>query len=388
MNMATKQVIIKENLAEYLSANKAGKGRALDTLCSITGFHRKAVIQRLSKLQTQEPTRIDKRGRRTIYGPLVTSALKEVWNIASCICAERLQPEIVAYVAILQRDKMWSYDALTTKLLLQMSVGTMKDRLETFERIKKGGGRSLTKSSDLKELIPIRRGPWANPPPGKGEVDTVAHCGSSIIGDFCYTVQYTDVATIWSCLAAQWNKGEQETLKSIRRIRNHLPFSLLGLDPDSGSEFINWHLKAWADQEKIELTRTRPYMKNDHARIEQKNYANIRHFLGYARYDKPELVRLLNELYDVLEDYLNFFIPSMKCIRKERVRSRTIRIYDKAKPAYRRVLENLDIANETKDKLSQKYATLNPKTLKQKIDRILDKISKIRSKDYFGYGNT
>jgi hypothetical protein len=259
-----------------------------------------------------------------------------------------------------------------------MSSATLKRRIARFENAKRRGGRGTTKPSDLKEIIPIRRGPWQNPLPGFGEVDTVAHCGSTISGDFCYTVQYTDVATIWTCLAGQWNKGEEATRASIERVRGHLPFSLRGIDPDSGSEFVNWHLKRWCDRNGIAMTRTRPYMKNDHARIEQKNYANVRRIVGYRRFDDPRCVILLNELYDTLEDYLNFFIPSMKCVKKIRTgHSRTARRYDTATSAYQRVLQRDDIPDAIKERLRQEYVTLNPLILRQTCDSIVRKLFKI-----------
>ena len=378
--MATKQEIFKEKLPEYLAARtREEKGLILDAVCSITRVHRKAAIRRFRTLQLY-PRTGKKRGRKPIYGLGVTSLIRELWELSGRICAERLYPIISEYVRVLRRDGMWQYDDERTALLLQMSLGTLKDRIETFERIKKGGGRGTTKPSHLKEIIPIRRGPWHNPPPGFGEVDTVAHCGYTLAGDFSYTVQYTDIATIWMCLAGQWNKGEEETVRSISRIASHLPFPLLGIDPDSGSEFINWHMKEWCDEREVKMTRTRPYMKNDHARIEQKNYSNVRHVVGYIRYDDPRHVVLLNELYDVLEDYINFFVPSMVCVKKERMRSRYIRLYDTAATAYARALVHTDISQEMKERLTQKYATLNPVILKQKCDRIVSKLSKIQTR--------
>lgn len=376
MIMTTKQEIFKEKLGEYLKASKEEQGRILDAVCEVTRVHRKAAIRRFKTLQLRPASWQRKTTGQVIYGPAVTTALKEIWEIANRICAERLHPIIFEYVQILTRDNMWHHGEEETNLLFAMSLGTIKDRIETFERIKKGGGRGKTKPSDLKEIIPVRRGPWQNPKPGNGEIDTVAHCGGSLYGDFAYTVQYTDITTIWTCLAGQWNKGEIETQRSIARIEKHLPFPLLGIDPDSGSEFINWHLKGWCDERKIVMTRTRPYMKNDHARIEQKNYANVRHVVGYSRFDNLEHVQILNELYDVLEDYINFFIPSMKCVEKTRLRSRTIRIYDKSQTAYQRVLAHPDISEDVKEKLRQKYATFNPKILKQKCDLILRKLSR------------
>lgn len=376
MNMATKQVIFEEKLKEYLKAGKEKKGRILNAVCEVTGHKRKSAIRRFHSLQLKDKSIPDKRGRNRVYTNTITAALKEVWDIAHQICAERLWPQLSEYVAVLKRDRMWDYDEQTTTLLLRMSLSTVKRRIGKME--KEGGrkGRSSTKPSVLKEIIPIRRGPWGNPEPGKGEVDTVAHCGHNLWGDFAYTVQYTDVATIWTCLAAQWNKGEEATRSSIERIQQRLPFGLLAIDPDSGSEFINWLLKGWCDQRKIEMTRTRPYMKNDHARIEQKNYTNVREFVGYGRFDHPDAVMLLNQLYCVLEDYINFFLPSQKCIKKVKVRSRYIRIYDQAQTAYQRVLVEPRIGDAVKEKLRQKYATLNPKILKQKSDQLIMKLIK------------
>ena len=377
MTTTTKQEIFKEKLQEYLATNKAGKGRILDAVCSITKMDRKSAIRRFRTLQLRPRSFQERRGRKTVYDHRTTAALKEVWEAANRICAERLHPVIPEYIRILKRDGMWKHGEETTSLLLQASLGTLKNRIAKFENIKRRGGRGTTKPSDLKEIIPIRRGPWQNPPSGKGEVDTVAHCGYTLSGDFCYTVQYTDISTIWTILAAQWNRGEIETVKSIERVASRLPFPLLAIDPDSGSEFINWHLKGWCDERKVDMTRTRPYMKNDHARIEQKNYANVRHIVGYTRFDDPRHVAILNELYDVLEDYINFFIPSLKCVEKVRILSRKVRKYDTAQTAYQRVLAYPDIDPEVKEKLSQKYATLNPVILKQKCDTILKKLFKI-----------
>jgi hypothetical protein len=372
--MATKQEILKEKLADYLAADKAGKGEVLNQIIGVTGMNRKAVIRRLNELQMRRGPITDNRGRPEVYDMRVTVALKELWEIANEICAERLHGQITELVRVLKRDKMWTHPEQTTGLLLAMSLGTMKNRIKEFAKSKGSGGKGTTKPSDLKEIIPIRRGPWDNPEPGFGEVDTVAHCGSSLSGDFAFSVQYTDIATIWTCLAGQWNKGQTATKQSIERIKSRLPFALKGIDPDSGSEFINWFLKGWCDKQNIQMTRIRPYYKNDHARIEQKNYTNIRSWLGYTRIEKQRKIKLLNQLYDLLEDYINFFLPSQKCIKKERQGSKYKRIYDKTQTAYQRVINHPGIENEVKQKLAVKYATLNPKVLKEQIDRLRKQI--------------
>ena len=389
MTMDTKQEIFEEKLEEYLTASKEKKSRILDMVCGVTGTHRKSAIRRFRTLQMKDSGIPERRGRTTVYTKNVDAALKEIWDTAHQICAERLHPNINEYIKVLKRDDMWKHDSETTALLQKISLATTKRHLGKFERLHGRRGRSTTKSSHLKEIIPIRRGPWNNPDPGFGEVDTVAHCGSTLFGDYAYTVQYTDVSVIWTCLSPQWNKGEEATKESMIRIKSRLPFPMLGIDPDSGSEFINWNLKGWCDAEHIAMTRTRPYMKNDHARIEQKNYTNVREFIGYVRIDNPGAVSIMFELYDVLEDYINFFLPSVKCISKERTGSKYKRVYDKAQTAYQRVLANSKIEKSVKEKLQTKYATLNPRLLKQKSDRLVSKLYAKKSiVQIQGFGNT
>jgi hypothetical protein len=379
MTMATKQEIFREKLKEYLAASRQGKGVILDAVCGTAGVHRKAAIRRFRTLQLRPHVQAARSGRKRLYGPEFAAALRELWEMSGRICAERLRPILPEYVRVLRRDGMWTHGEEATALLFRASLGTLKTRVALFG----GGGRrgrawGTTKPSDLKEVIPIRRGPWKNPPAGWGEIDTVAHCGFTLAGDFAYTVQYTDVATVWTCLAAQWNKGQTETRKSIEGFAGRLPFPLRGLDPDSGSEFINWHLKGWCDAHGISMTRTRPYMKNDHARIEQKNYVNVRRVVGYSRFDRSEHVAVLNELYEALEDSINFFTPSLVCDGKERVGSKMIRRYREARTAYRRTLERSDVPEDVKEALRRKYATLNPKTLRKKCDRLVRKLLAIR----------
>lgn len=374
MNMTTKQEILKDKLADYLATSKVGKGELLGHLSTVTGMHRFSISRRLNELGRRNPYwQPQHRGRKEVYDARVTVALKEIWEDLGCICAERLHPQIPEHVSVLQRCNEWDHAADTTKLLLEMSLGTMKDRIETLPKTNRKG-KGTTKSSMLKELVPIRSGPWNNPDPGFGEVDTVAHCGTSLLGDYAYSLQYTDVATIWTLLAGQWNKGMAATCESLQTIQKRCPFKIKGFDFDSGTEFINDHIVVWCINQNIQTTRTRPYRKNDHGRIEQKNYANVRHFVGYFRYDQPEQVKLLNQLYPILEDYLNFFVPSMKCLSKERIGSRYFRKYDIAQPAYQRVLNHSDIPDDIKQQLQIKYATLNPKELRRKIEQLQQKL--------------
>lgn len=252
-------------------------------------------------------------------------------------------------------------------------------------------GQSTTRSSSLLKSIPVFFGSWKNKGPGHGQVDTVVHSGPKLMGNMVYTVNYTDVATYWVEPVAQLNKGERATLQSIQTIRARLPFALLELHPDSGSEFINQVAKDWCDEQKIKLTRSRPNKKNDNCYVEQRNLVVVRKYVGYERYDCLEAVEAMNELYETLRLYINFFQPTFKLQGKEkRVKTSTAdgepvqaakpykRIYDKPRSPYRRVLAHGDIGQVIKDKLTKQYESLNPKTLRDTIQILTSKLQRIQ----------
>jgi hypothetical protein len=377
--MATKQEIIKDSLGEYLRSSKEGKGVILDRLEATVKMHRKAIVRRFRILQMRIPgyNWSDKRGRSLYYTPDVTEALRYVWENANGICAERLHAIAGEYVNIFRRDENWKWNDEVTGKLLSMSIGTMKERVSHFDRIISGGGRCLTKPSDLKELIPVRRGPWQNPPPGFGEIDTVAHCGNTAEGLFASTVQYTDISLTWCFLEAQMGKGKVETVSSIEAMEKRSPFSFKGLDPDSGGEFINWNLQGWCKEKKIDLTRIRPGMKNDHGHIEQKNDKNVRKFAGYIRVDTEKKLYELKELLSVSEIYINHFLPSMKCVEKIRKNiSHSSRRYDTPQTPYQRFMTHFQIPKDAKEKLKTVHEKLNPKTLHDEINRMRKKLFK------------
>ena len=378
MTMATKKELFREVLKRYLKASKSGKKIILNELSLTANMPRKSLIRALSRERDRDISNVQsKAGRPLLYGPDVAMALKELWQISGELCAERLRVMTPEYLRILIRDRMWNHSEAVTSKLQAMSIGTMKNRLARFQRIKAGGGRSTTKPSDLKEIVPIRRGPWDNPEPGYGEIDTVVHCGSTLSGIMAYTVNFVDIATFWSESAAQINKGQQRTKQSIVKIKKRLPFTLLGLDPDTGSEFINWVLKTWCDEERIELTRSRPNHKNDNAHIEQRNYTNVRKLLGYSRIDSQVAVDLMNELYaGPWRLYVNFFQPVMQCQKKERIGNRYVRKYGQAKTPYQRVLEEKRISVGIKQRLTEQYRGLNPKTLRKEIDKLVQRTFK------------
>ena len=370
MTTMTKHEVIKDALSQYLKVGKKEKGEILDRLEATAHWHRKAIVRRLKVLQMRSVgwNWNDRRGRKVYYTADVTEALRFVWAVAHELCAERLHAIIGEYVKVLQRDGDWSFNDEITGKLLSMSIGTMKARLSRFERVVSGGGRCLTKPSSLKEIIPVRRGPWQNPDPGILEADTVAHCGNDASGSFAYTVQLTDICLTWCFLEAQLGKEKIPTRKSVQAMHDRSPFAWLLIDPDSGSEFINWHLHGWCVNQQISMSRIRPGMKNDHGHIEQKNNQNVRRFAGYIRIETVERLEKLRAVCRPLELYINHFLPSMKCVEKIRYNiNHSSRKYDVPKTPYQRFMEQPKIPTETKLKMKAWHETLNPKTLHDEI---------------------
>ena len=237
--------------------------------------------------------------------------------------------------------------------------------------------------SHLKSIIPVFFGDWSEKPPGHGQLDTVVHCGDSLLGDMAYTLNYTDVAPYWSIPREQWNKGQELTLENMKEVRSRLPWRWLEGHPNSGSEFINWLAKDWFDEAHILLSRSRPGKKNDNCYVEERNGHVIRKYLGYTRIDCKDVVVVMNELYDVLGPYLNHFVPSRRTKEKVRLGSKYKRTYEKAQTAYQRALLHPAIREDVKTRLRKEHATLNPLLMKKEIDRLIAKIFAMQKR----YGN-
>jgi hypothetical protein len=375
MNMTTKNDIFKEHLKKWLAAGKDRKARKEITehICFVSGIHPKSVPRSFRRLQMAESGATERRGRKQYYTPDAIAALKFVWDAAGEPCGENLHAIISEYVKIFIRDGDWKYSDEATKKLLKMSLGTVKNRVAKFER--KGfitHGKSTTSPSSIHALIPIRNGDWDKAGVGTGQIDTVAHCGDSLAGDFVYTVNSTDVPTLWGSRRAQWNKGKVATVANMEYIENDLPFKTTEWHPDSGSEFINWHCYDWCKQRGVKLSRSRPNRKNDNCFVEERNGHIVRKWVGFVRFDASEVVDALNAVYDVLTPYLNHFAASRRIMAKERIGSKwKITREKKAKTPFARVLERNDIAEGNKEKLRQEHAKLNPLAMKNEIDRRL-----------------
>jgi hypothetical protein len=253
--------------------------------------------------------------------------------------------------------------------LLAISAATI-DRLLAGERTRlQLKGRTGTKPGGvLRSKIPVRTfADWDGARPGFLEIDLVAHCGGNGGGEYCQTLDVTDVATGWTETRAVKNKARVWVLAALKHIASALPFEVRGIDSDNGSEFINHHLAAYCKDNRITFTRSRAWHKNDSCYVEQKNWSVVRRNVGYARFDTPEELGVLNELYAVLREHTNFFMPSVKLISKERDGAKVRKRYDTPTTPYDRVLASPDVPDAAKARLTRRYEKLNPAALKRRI---------------------
>ena len=371
MSLKSKCELLEAVQPRYLKANKAEKQKILDEFTNATGYHRKHAIRVLkNKVQVQNILRRKTKTYKVIYRGEVVQALELIWEIYGRICSKRLQPFLPEAIKVLERCKEIELSKDTKDLLLKISSASI-DRCLRLVRIKSPHGLSTTKpGSLLKSLIPVRTfTEWDEERPGFMEIDLVAHCGNTTEGQYLNTLTCTDISTGWTDVTALLHRSQQAVSEAIQRMRQRLPFPLLGIDSDNGSEFINDLLYRYCLAEKITFTRSRPYKKNDQAHVEQKNWSVVRHAVGYDRWETEQEQAILESIHADLRLYINFFQPSLKLIAKERIGNQTIKRYDTAKTPYQRILECQDIPLQAKVQLMNLYLQLNPAQLRRQIDQ-------------------
>ena len=379
MSLKSKRELLAVVRTRYLKANKAEKQKMLDEFTLVTGYHRKHAI-RILKNQIQVQNRFKRKPKtyKVMYRGEVVQALEQIWEIYGHLCSKRLQPFLPEAIQVLERCQEIELCKDTKALLLKISSASI-DRCLRPIRHKSLHGLSTTKpGSLLKKLVPVQTfTAWNKEQPGFMEIDLVAHCGASTEGQYLNTLTCTDICSGWTDVTALSHRSQQVVATAIHQMRQRLPFALLGIDSDNGSEFINDLLYRYCQDEKITFTRSRPYQKNDQAHVEQKNWSVVRHIVGYDRWETAQELALLESIYDDLRLYINFFQPSLKLIAKERIGNQTIKRYDPAKTPYQRVLERKDISLPAKARLMNSYLQLNPVELRCRIDQKTAKLWKI-----------
>lgn len=368
MSILSKREYLSSIRIRYQTSPKGVKTMILNEFCRVCEYDRKYAI-RLLQCKTQGLGDVikSKSGRPTAYHhPEILAFLKRLWIASNLACGKRLKAMIPLWLPF--DDTKISQT--NQRLLLRISAATI-DRLLTplRSRYTKKGLATTKPGSLLKKHIPIKTNQWDERIPGFIEADTVAHCGTSMAGMFVFTLNTVDIATGWTEQRALWGKGEQGVLAALKSIEAALPFSLKGFDCDNGSEFMNWTiLKHFQDRKRpVHYTRSREYQKNDNAHIEGKNWTHIRQYLGYDRFEDQRMVALMNNLYSSQwRLLLNFFLPSVKLLAKERIKSKTVKYFDSPKTPFQRLLESNKVAHNSKIELQLLMNSLNPFTL-QKI---------------------
>ena len=392
--MRQKKAVTRELRDRYRKSSKKEKIIMLDEFIRLTRYSRSyaARVLRLKevlgymqiggkRVRLVRDKRKIKRKKKKIYDEGVLVSLKEIWKIGDYICSKRLAPFLSEIIPVLEKWREIKLKPKVREKLFKISAATI-DRLLTDTRKRyRIKGRSTTRpGSLLKKSIPIRTfADWDEKVPGFFEVDLVSHDGGAARGDFNQSLNFTDITTGWVEMIAVKNKAQIWVFEGIKEIERRLPFSILGIDSDNGTEFINAHLLHYCEKEHITFTRSRPYRKNDSCFIEQKNWSVIRRAVGYSRHDTDNELNILNELYSYLRLYVNFFQPVRKLIKKERIGSKVSKRYDEAKTPYRRVLESPNIKEEIKVKLRKEYAMLNPAELKRKITKLQNRLLKLNA---------
>ena len=360
----------------YLGGSREEKGKMLDEFTEVTGLHRKAAIRLLNRLG--EPKRGKGRGRPRKYGTGLAEALQAVWEASDRLCSKRLQPFLPEMVKVLRQHGEQRIDASTEAQLCRMSPSTIDRLLRPCRRL--GGRRGLTTTrpgSLLKSSIPIRTfADWQENKSGFLEVDLVAHCGESTEGFYLNTLCAVDVASGWTECLPVWGKGQIRVKTAVHRARQRLPFTLLGVDSDNGSEFINQSFYTYCHEEKITFTRSRAYKKNDSCHVEQKNGNIVRRIVGYERYDSKAAYACLERVYYCLRLYTNFFQPTMKLWSKTRHGAKVKKVYETAQTPYQRLLRSGVLTEAKKAELAATYGGLNPLQLLDQINGKLEQLWK------------
>jgi hypothetical protein len=392
--MADRRTLVQRTFRTYQKADRRGKSAILDGFIGQANYSRAYAAMVLRKWDTtgwtvgpRGPLRFvagrapkPRRPSLRIYGEAVREPLIRLWYLCDCMCGKRLVPAIRALLPVYQRWGEIKVGRNIAAKLLSLSAATA-DRLLRGERKRqslRGGSHTRAAPSILLRQIPIRTfDEWDRSVLGQIQADLVGHDGGLNLGDFAFTCTVTELSVGWSELRPLPNKARVWVKKALQDICSKLPFSVISLGTDSGSEFINGHLLAWCQQQGIQFTRTRPYRKNDNCYVEEKNNSLVRRTVGYLRYDNPRELALLAEIYKRQTLLSNYFYPWMKLVGKSRRGARVYRCYDTPRTPYQRLLEREDVAPEMKQQLQSTYKKLNPAALKRELTRLQNKLYRV-----------
>jgi hypothetical protein len=366
----------------YVRASRKARSQMLDEMELVTGLDRKTLIRHMRRKKIVRRTRRKQRGKG--YGAAVDDALRVIAESHDYICAERLQPNLVSMAEHLAAHGELQATPALLQQLGDISVCTVRRRLKEFAYLtdwqlprRKGPKPPNPVTRD----IPMERIHWDEQEPGHFEVDLVHHLGSTPGGDYVHTVQMTDVATGWCEQAAVLGRSQLAMENAFRHILARLPFPVREVHPDNGSEFFNYHLvRFWREAAQgIKLSRSRPFHKNDNRFVEQKNFTQVRAFLGHERLDTVAQTRVLNQLYDKMWLYYNLFQPVIRLTDKQVTTTtdgtwHVQRRFDQPRTPFQRLCATAAILPDRREELQQLRLRTNPRRLRTEIYELLQKL--------------
>lgn len=371
MSLSAKREALARIHGRYQRAGRPHKTRILDEFCATCGYHRKAALRLLNRpLPTTPPQRS---GPKITYDPaVVTPVLKALWLASDQLCSKLLKAALPEWLGHYERRSAPLPEAFKNKLL-KISPAQI-DRLLCPARVQypKPGLSTTRPGTLLRHAVLTRHGPPDTARVGSVEADTVAHCDDSTEGDYVNSLTFTELFSGWTENRAVWNKSADAVLVQLKELETVVPFVMKDFHTDNGGEFLNWalhrHLRGRAAP--LSWTRSRAYRKNDNAHCEQKNWTHVRQLFGHERFEHPELVAVMNDLYaKEWSQFTNHFKPTFKLLRREKKDGKTKRIYEqKPQTPYQRLLASPDIPEATKVRLRAEHAALDPFELKKRIE--------------------
>jgi len=384
--MNARKQYLEEVGKEYERAHEKGRGRLLDEAEKRTGLNRKYLIRVLNHPQRQRPRK--RRRRRAAYGAVVVTALIEVWDIFEQPCGQRMVAVLRSELDRLRKLGELRCSETVAGQLQQISASTIDRLLGREKRIRQlRRNRNPNVQRLIYQKVPVKvAADWDTSEIGNVQVDFVAHCGRSTGGDYIHTISAVDIATNWWEGQAIAVRCQQATKEGLSQMQPRFPFRIRELHPDNDSALVNDLLWDWTQQERIRLSRSRPYKKNDNAWVEQKNWTHVRKVVGYRRFDTTSELCVLNEIYNSLRLYKNFCLPTLRLKSKTRVQGRIKRVYDPPCTPYERVLGSRQVDRNTKQTLRSTYQALNPAALYRRLTELREQLEAISAGKSEGYG--
>ena len=368
MTLDERRKYLKRMKPRYLKAKRGERSALLSEMEQVTGMHRKS-LTRLLHAHSLERTKRQSPRRRS-YGQAVEEVIVSVWESLDYICAERLTPNLLIMAQHLARFGAVKLTKEIEEQLRTISRATVSRVLRAYRsRRQRLPQKGAERANQVTKGVPMGRIAWDITEPGHFEVDLVYHSGENTTGEYGHTIQLVDVATGWSERVAVMGRGQRAMQAGFEHLLSRLPFAIVELHPDNGSEFFNYHLvRYWKEKVVgVQLSRSRPYQKNDNRIVEQKNDTLVRQYFGNLRFDRPEQIEAMNALYEQMWLYYNLFQPVMHLIKKTAIGDKVRRTWDQACTPFERLKATGKLSAEQEQRLQTLYEQTNPRRLREEI---------------------